>query len=178
MSGDRHGNRAWMISNSSAGRSAFSTAIASSRVQPLRIRSAANKKAACTIFFLPIIAVSSSPTVPSLRASLPVNQSDGRPEWQGESLRFKPLSSSPSLQTCPPWREPPSQKFGGEVTQPVVTNCIDREVSHHCCNIVRNAASILRAKAPSSHNGDAAMRGRKARRSSSNRPGLPTKARR
>src|SRR5262249_45708825 len=49
--------------------------------------------------------------------------------------------------------------------------------SHHRCHILRKAASILRAKAPPSHNGDAARSGRKERRMSSNRPGLPASAR-
>src|SRR5262245_30700545 len=49
--------------------------------------------------------------------------------------------------------------------------------SHHRCHILRKAASILRAKVPPSHNGDASRSGRKERRMSSKRSGLPASAR-
>src|SRR6516225_3124412 len=58
----------------------------------------------------------------------------------------------------------------------VDTALMPGEAAHQCCHIERNAASTLHAKAPSSHIGDVAMRGRKARRRSSKRPELPASA--
>jgi hypothetical protein len=52
-SGERHGNRAWIMSTVSAGISSFKRAVASSRVQPLNIRNVRSAAAARRIGRLP-----------------------------------------------------------------------------------------------------------------------------